>query len=415
MDTDWTPLLEGDDAARAWEVIDEIAVALTALPRDQLKDATYAGGTAGIALFFAYLAGAQEGRGHEDTASRLLEWAHDDTAQQPYPFPSLFSGFPGVAWVTEHVSGEPQPDADEVTAALLEAPAQLMDEYDVIVGAAGLIVYALGGVRPGTDLVLERAVIRLEGLANFVEDGAHFWTPAERLFHENRKFYPRGRLDLGVAHGLGGVVPALAQALASGRLRPEIAIRAKATLDLALAEMAARRLPETSAGRYPTVWVGDQPSTPSRVAWCYGDLGVGAGLIVAGSVLGDDALREEGIRTARTAMAVAPEHAGVFDAGLCHGSAGNAVVCAATAHLGGGDEARRAAQYWLRDTLARQRKGEGIAGYQSWFRDHWQTDAGLLTGAAGVGLALLAGVTDTAPAWAAPLLVVPASPPELVE
>src|SRR5688500_2099646 len=93
----WRPLLVGDAAARAWAAIDEVSAALAALPREALRDPTLAGGSAGLALYFAYLAGAQEDRGHEDTASRLLEWSQEDVAAGAVPAGAgLYQGFTGV-------------------------------------------------------------------------------------------------------------------------------------------------------------------------------------------------------------------------------------------------------------------------------------------------------------------------------
>jgi hypothetical protein len=50
-----------------------------------------------------------------------------------------------------------------------------------------------------------------------------------------------------------------------------------------------------------------------------------------------------------------------------------------------------------------QRPGVGIGGFEMRRRERgriwWKADPSLLVGSAGVGLALLAGATDQAPAW----------------
>ena len=50
---------------------------------------------------------------------------------------------------------------------------------------------------------------------------------------------------------------------------------------------------------------------------------------------------------------------------------------------------------WFRRTLAFRRPGRGIAGFTA----HDGADRSLLTGAAGIGLALLAASTAVEPAW----------------
>jgi hypothetical protein len=69
-----------------------------------------------------------------------------------------------------------------------------------------------------------------------------------------------------------------------------------------------------------------------------------------------------------------------------------------------------AARFWFERALAMRQPGRGIGGYEAWApaedRDMtWVAEAGLLTGAAGIGLALLAATTPIEPAWDRMLLV----------
>jgi lantibiotic modifying enzyme len=409
----WTPILEGADAAAAWQAIDAVAAELTALPDERLQDPSLAGGAAGIALFFAYLAGVQEGRGHEDVAARLLDLAHTRVSEWPLPRPGLYSGFPGVAWVTEHVSGEPQLEADDVLESMLATPAHPAEEYDLISGAAGHAVYALAaGARPSADRLLERAVARIDDLSRLEHGGVRFWTPPERIWSDTRKLQPSGRFDCGLAHGVPGPIAALALALASGRLGDGAAATARTLLADALAVLQRHALPAGAAGRYPATWSPEHAPVASRLAWCYGDLGAAAALRLAAIALADPTLAAEA--DALTAASVARPYAdsGVFDSGLCHGAAGNAIVFAVLAHTGGphAARAREAARHWWRDAIARRKPGTGVGGYQAWFVDKHVDEVGWLTGAAGVALSLLAAVTDVFPAWAGPLLIVEPKP-----
>jgi hypothetical protein len=94
----------------------------------------------------------------------------------------------------------------------------------------------------------------------------------------------------------------------------------------------------------------------------------------------------------------------VVDAGLCHGSGGLALVFHRLWHATGEHGFADAARRWYAHTLALHRPGAGIAGFHSWLPaiapepGRWDADASFLTGAAGVGLALLAGL-GVEPAW----------------
>ena len=77
-------------------------------------------------------------------------------------------------------------------------------------------------------------------------------------------------------------------------------------------------------------------------------------------------------------------------------------VAPAWLHAATGEpECRAAAQRWLDDALARRQPGTGVGGYRHprgrdpGAREH----AGFLEGASGIGLALLAMIDDTEPAW----------------
>ena len=141
-----------------------------------------------------------------------------------------------------------------------------------------------------------------------------------------------------------------------------------------------------------------------RMAWCYGPLGASAVALEAAKVIGDD----EGIEWARTlalaCAAIPPDEAGIRDAGLCHGAAGNAQIFYRLARNNEDRLFREAAASWIEATLAYRRPGEGVGGYRMWGdvggnKQGWVDDASFLTGSAGVGLTLLAAVTDIEPKW----------------
>jgi hypothetical protein len=76
----------------------------------------------------------------------------------------------------------------------------------------------------------------------------------------------------------------------------------------------------------------------------------------------------------------------------------------------GEERLAEAARFWFERALELRVEGEGIAGFRAWEVNPsgeagWRSDAGLLEGAAGVGLALLGALSTVEPAWDRTLLV----------
>src|SRR5690242_5069921 len=102
--TTWTPILVGDDAIAARRSIETIAHGLAPFrARPELVDPTLSDGLAGDALLYAHLARASGG-GWADRAHAELDRAIDGLAELPMSA-GLYSGFPGVAWAVERVTG----------------------------------------------------------------------------------------------------------------------------------------------------------------------------------------------------------------------------------------------------------------------------------------------------------------------
>lgn len=74
---------------------------------------------------------------------------------------------------------------------------------------------------------------------------------------------------------------------------------------------------------YPLAHEINRLNYKSRLAWCYGDLGIAYALICAGECLHDNTIIERGLQTAlRTTEMNRPKSADVRDIFFCHGAAG---------------------------------------------------------------------------------------------
>lgn len=402
----WRPLLTGPLATQARDAVDAIVADLaTSMPKPIA--ATLADGDAGVALLYAYL--ARHGvTGAEERVCELLDSAAAAVAARPLG-PSLYSGYTGVAWAIAHA----RPASWELWAnddALAEIDGALLalvgrgawrSDYDLISGLVGFGVYALERLpRPEAAACLTQIVARLAETAEHQADGVTWWTGPQLLIEPTRSEHPGGYYNLGLAHGVPGVIALLGAICATG-VAHELA---RPLLDGAVSWLLAQQLPvgERSCFGY---WVGPAIApAPSRLAWCYGDLGVAAALLAAARCVAEPAWEEAALRIARAAAARAERHTGVIDAGICHGSAGVAHLFNRIYQASGEALFADAACRWLAHTLALRQPGRGIGGFLAYEPGPdramaWTASPGFLSGAAGVGLALLAATTVIASAW----------------
>jgi hypothetical protein len=400
----WQPLLRGALKKSAVESIQTIVDDLAAPGQGQGGDPSLAGGAAGLALLHGYLAQAACGK-DSGAAARCLERATAAVADNPTSA-SLYSGLTGVGWALAHLRGrrpglDGEEDAAEIDEALLEHldRSPWPDDYDLISGLVGLGVYALERLpRPAAVTCLERVLDRLAETAEHRPDGITWWTDPAWLPAEDRAKYPRGYYNLGLAHGVPGVIALLGQACASG-----VAVaRARALLEGAVRWLLAQQGPGGFA-----YWAGPGgDDKPARLAWCYGDPGVAAALLGAARGVSEPGWERAALAIARRAAQRPPAESGVVDVGLCHGAAGLGHLFNRMFQATGETWLADAARSWFERALG-MRAGRGIGGYEAWLPGDrtWMTEPGLLTGAAGIALALLAATTPLEPAWDRVLLV----------
>jgi hypothetical protein len=412
----WQPLLQGALKDQAAESLRAILDDLPSPGPHPGVDPSLAGGTAGQALLHGYLAEPRRSQGHGAAAADCLRHATAALADIPADA-SLYGGLTGVGWAIAHLQGRlpglsGEDDAAEIDETLLDhlGQAPRADEYDLVNGLVGFGVYALERLpRRAAVTALERVIDRLAGTAEYRPEGITWWTNPAWLPPEARARFPRGYYNLGLAHGVPGVIALLGQACAAG----VAAARARPLLEGAVRWLLAHQGPEG----FPP-WTGpDAADRPARLAWCYGDPGVAAALLGAARCTGEPAWEREALAMARRAARRPPGGSGVVDAGLCHGAAGLGHLFNRLFQAAGGPWLAEAARSWFGRTLEMRRPGRGVGGYEAWQRGDggdptWIADSGLLTGAVGIALALRAAATPVEPDWDRVLLVsVPPRPP----
>jgi lantibiotic biosynthesis protein len=418
----WQPILRGDTAKRADTVITRIADALAAaIPSLTPASAHWhQGAPAEFALFFGYLAAATGRPEHKQQALNCLQ-----LAVELFPAAAglgLHSGLSGLAWTVQHLQRPParlEIDPDDICGpaddVLLERLVQVLShpeawtEFDLINGFSGYGVYFLSRL-PSRKAArgLKLIIARLEAAADKMPNGIAWHTPAKELPAHLRKVAPHGYYNLGLAHGLPGVIGFLAEAYARGIERK----RAWGMVEGAVSWMLAQRLPANPVSVLPAWVAPGHPPGPSRLVWCYGDLGAAVALLNAARKTGRRDWEGEALALGRKAAVCAPRLSGVKDACVCHGTAGNAHLFNRLFQATGDKTFLGAAGAQFQRALRLRGTGKKLAGYAFWTSLEgapalgWGADASLLGGLAGLGLALLSATRPVAPSWAELLLLV---------
>nr|WP_255671980.1 lanthionine synthetase C family protein [Corallococcus sp. AS-1-6] len=409
---EWQPILGGAQAARAWQVIEFIARDLRARSDTYASDFSLSRGMSGIAVLFAYLSRAGVGRDAGDFSLQSLERAMDGAASTPMSL-GFYSGLTGVAWAAEHVHrclfGQVP---EELTAQVMELVcAQLAASgweggHDLVSGLVGLGVYGLEyPERSAARECLGQIVRLLEQLSERDGLGARWWTVPGKQAPHLRTRYNVPHLNLGMAHGSPGVIALLARACSAWELPP-----ARELVRDAVRDLLRERLPEAGASRFPAWVARSLPPKEARAAWCYGDPGVAAALLLAARELGVPEWEQEALLTARLAARRPVEECRVRDALVCHGMTGLGHVFNRLYQATGEPLLLEAARGWFSRTLDVFQPGCGIGGYQSLelegaASEAWQDAPGVLAGSAGVALTLLAATTQLEPHWDRMLLM----------
>jgi len=377
------------------------------------------GGLSGLALLHAYqcLAAGEKGAGtHSGKALSLMEKAVERLPEM-IETPGLFMGYAGVAWTVEHLMrlGIIPTDEDlneDIDTALLTflAPDGWRGLPELVGGLSGLGLYALdreGRGRSGE--LLERVLDLLDRKRRVMPEGIAWFDDPEDLHPITRSANPKGVFNLGLSHGNPGVIGFLAQAAGKGHAR------ALALLEPAMSWLLAQQSPHLDGSAYGAGYFPGEPKNPrgGRLSWCYGDLGIALVFVLAGQRTGRLDWQELGLGLARDCARRPDPMEGIADAGLCHGAIGNSHLFNRLHQATGQERFRELAIQCLHVGMGWRRNSEEAGGFFAHIpaqpgecpREPWVPSLGLLGGATGIGLVLLASTTSIEPQWDRHLLI----------
>lgn len=342
-------------------------------------------------------------------------------------------GASGLGWTVQHLSqlfdqssfsGEDQLNMDidteeaaeedstaDIDAAVLRRLGRFNPDtsFDLISGLVEFGVYFLERL-PGKTAIegIEAVFTRFEKLAERTPAGITWHSGPALLPEWQRAFCPNGYYNLGVAHGIPGIIHFLSEVTSLAIIDKK---RSYGLLEGAVDWLIAQQHAPGYRSTF-TAWMvpGEEPAE-SRLAWCYGDIGILSVLLQVARCAERDDWHKFASMLLDRCLAWDANESRVVDAPLCHGAAGVAHIFNRIYHNENDQRCRNAALAWLERTLAMRQPGTGVGGFSALTRSDrdapivWDPSPSFLDGAIGVALALLATITSTDPSWDRMLLL----------
>jgi len=377
---------------------------------NELKHLGVLAGLSGISLFKFYYSKYLDIDEHADFGVELLSTCIDNLNNN-YNFPTFCTGIAGFGWVFDHLEQEEFMDADaDVLLPQLDDylhKMMVMDmnkgNYDFLHGAIGYAFYFLNRYRNTNSnelkenykTILLEFVSLLKGLSEEHGDDSLKWLSVTDI-EKGTKGY-----NLSLSHGMSSIVGILTKLNEFDDFK-------NATSDLLIKGINYIRKFKTtddkSVSLFPSMIPQDDENINwhSRIAWCYGDLGIGIRFWYASKALKDKALKNEALAILKhAAKRISKEDSMVTDAGICHGSYGNAQIFYRMYKETNDAEFKDASDIWIKHGLSLAIHEDGYAGYKQWrgLDKDWRPEVSLLEGIAGIGLTIIDQLADFDTNW----------------
>ncbi|GAA1660384.1 lanthionine synthetase C family protein [Fodinicola feengrottensis] len=374
--------------------------------------------SAGAAVLHGQLDRLRPGHGWDHAAHAALADATRAIEGPWSAHPGLFGGLGGIAftahWLSQGGSRYQQllAKADDAIVPIARARGEQLAKtptglpsraYDAVAGLAGTAGYLLRRTENPAAVQSLRAVLAgLVVLTGEGPDGPNWFTPFDALVPESpmAKEFREGAYNLGLSHGIPGPVAVLSLAATAGISVPgqEVAI------EQAVQWILNHRLDDEWGPNWPAAVPPSQQTRdlpyPAQSGWCYGTPGIARVLWLAGAALDDDKLRSMALQ-AMAAVYRRPWKVRIVgrSPGLCHG-VGGLLQITLRFWNDTGDDLFAAEAIDLTERLLALYQPERPLGYFASEAGGELVDRpGLLDGAAGAALALLAAGSDREPGW----------------
>lgn len=378
----------------ATKKLEEIASGIFLKCRSDLKKEQSEGlglfsGDFGILLFLAYYSGYSGQLRYKKMTENYLEWCLDGLSRGVYNH-TYCNGLSGMLYALHHLSQNHLIDVDMEEAEIyldkwlsLKLKEDIAGgRYDFLHGALGVGLYDL---KKGAEQKREELTLLLD----FLERTS---VPAEEGIRWYSDFNLEGKKEFNVSlsHGMASIGLFLCRLYKADIHRERVGKLLSGMNDYLLTQ-------EVDRNRYGSFFPPLSKDTlarygGSRLAWCYGDLGVALELWQAGNSLNRSGWKNKAMEVFEySAGRRDPENTKLMDACICHGTAGVAQVFKRMYYETGDKKFLETNEYWIQELLKQAHFENELAGFKYYRgKEGWKDSYSFLEGIAGIGLVLLA-------------------------
>jgi lantibiotic biosynthesis protein len=367
-------------------------------------------GGSGNLLFLSYLHDVTKSKEYLTKITHNLQDIFENLTNDNYHY-SFSVGIAGLGWVYEDlverniINADPNEVLSDVDELVYEwmIQEQKNNNYDYLHGAMGGGMYFLKRLRTNPNLrvnIEEHLKLLLSQMLVNSEENTSFWTLKPNNIYTFEETY-----NLGLSHGIPSILVYLSKCFSKGIgvdiLKPIIQNTTNFILKY------AQKPQNNSEYYFPTsVNLNGMANGSSRLAWCYGDIGVCCSLWQANQILNDESLDTQILEILLHNCQIHNlKNARVVDAGLCHGASGIAHIFKRFYHRYKHPSLKESADYWYEVTLNMAIVNDGLAIYKQWTTDGWEYSESFLEGSAGITKALLYREYENEPYWDEILLI----------
>ncbi|MDY0905125.1 lanthionine synthetase C family protein [Pedobacter sp. CFBP9032] len=385
----WKTLLED---LKTVDKIHQIADELSTVNYSTLKPGLM-NGTVGICLFYFYYEKCFSNKKYHEKANEIFEITIEKIHSEWYSSTHC-SGLAGIFWAIDLMVKEGflelEYDKEDIHECIVMEMGIYNDSknFDFLHGADGIWFYlqemelsSSEEVRSYINLIISNSIVSSRGIT----------------WHTSLDSIPLPVANLSLAHGVSSRIILLARQLETDCHNQELKRLLIASVEFLL---SCQNNQQTYNSCFPGYVSEDFLGMNSRLGWCYGDLGNAIAIYRASIALKSDKLlskfKEIAICNAKRRDLKINK---VFDAGLCHGTAGIAHIF--NRFYQWTDELiyKDAAEYWYNKTITQATFKNGLAGYKAYSNPEYKEVENVIEGVAGIGLILISSISNIEPKW----------------
>ncbi len=360
-------------------------------------------GTCGISLFlneYSKVCGKEK---YLLLAESHVESALDDVFNDPMPQGSFCNGISGALYLLSYFERQNvfkyniSCDVDEYLYSYLKFEID-NNHYDFLHGALGIAYCFLTRTHHNsyTNKVISETLLFLQ--SNLILDETK---RTSKWISKNTK--NEDEYNISLSHGMSSIVVFLLKMYQQAECYVKDGL--KLMIENTVGYILMQEIDHNKYGSFfPYVAIESSKSiSKSRLAWCYGDLGIATTLFQAGYILDRQDWIEKSLEILQFAASWRRDLKDnmVFDACFCHGTSGIGHIFYRMWCNTRIPEFKEAADYWFAETLKMARFEDGLEGFKIWntLTHSYDNSYGLLEGVAGIGLALISYANETEPTW----------------